>query len=470
MEYQEIVDRKLKIVGSPIRKIPAESMQKVVESLYQRCPRSVQLFEEMKQVVPGGLEHNLGSTKPFPITFKGARGCKMFDVDGNEYIDYLMDGAPIILGHHFEPLDSKVIDLIKEDGPAVGLTHEMELKLAKEIVRHMPGVDMVRLLASGTEADMVAIRLARVYTGKDKILKVGGNYHGWSDQLIISPNFPGTGPDEALGIPAGCYQNTIEVKQNDFEGIARAFEEHKDNLAAIIAEPTGGHAGTYAAHPDWIKTLRSLCDRYGVVLIFDEVISGFRLSLGGGQAYYGVTPDLTVMGKIIAHGYAGAGAVGGKREIMQYCHPSSVNGRKAFTGGTMSANPVAATAGYYALKYIEEYHAIEKAADYASRLTKALNDLFAMRKDLNFFVYNLQSIMHIETACYDGISLVENPLSRVKEVIERHHTLTEYALVLLSQGIVPLGDRFYCCMQHDEQALQKTVKAWEYVLSLIPVE
>jgi glutamate-1-semialdehyde 2,1-aminomutase len=468
MEYQEIVERKLKIVNSPIRRIPEESMNKVVESLIKRCPKSVELSAQMKKVVPGGIQHNLGPAKPFAMVFKSAKGCKMFDIDGNEYIDYLMDGGPIILGHHFEPLDSKVVELIETSGPAVGLTHETELALANEIVKNVPGVDMIRFVASGTEADMLAVRIARVYTGKDKIIKIGGNYHGWSDQMLLSPNFPGTGPDETLGIPKESYMHTIEVNQNDFDGLAKAFEENKDNLAAVIAEPTGGHAGTFIAHPDWNKTLRKLCDQYGVVLIFDEVVAGFRLSLGCGQAFYGVTPDLSVFGKIITHGYAGAGAVGGKREIMQYCHPGSVNGKKAFTGGTMSANPVSITAGYYAQKYIAEYQAIEKAADYATRLTKALNDLFSTRKDLNFFVYNIQSIMHLETACYNGLSLVENPMSRVNEVIERSHVMSEFALVLLSQGINPLGDRFYCCMQHDDEALQKTVKAWDVVLSLIP--
>jgi glutamate-1-semialdehyde 2,1-aminomutase len=469
MEYQEIVERKLKIINTPIRKIPEEALKKVVDSMYQRCPKSAAYFEQMKQVVPGGIQHNLGSSKPFALVFKGAEGCKMFDIDGNEYIDYLMDGGPILLGHHFKPLDSKITELIEKHGPAVGLTHENELLLAKEIIKNVPGVEMVRILASGTEADMLAIRIARVYTGKEKIIKIGGNYHGWSDQILLSPNFPGTGPNEALGIPRGCYENTLEVNQNDFDGLARAFEENKNNLAAVLAEPTGGHAGTYLAHPDWLTTLRNLCDKNGVLLIFDEVVSGFRLSLGGGQAYYGVTPDLTVMGKIITHGYASAGAVGGKAKIMQYCHPSNVGGKEAFTGGTLTANPVSVTAGYHALKLMAEYHAAEKAAEYAARLTKSLNDLFATRKDLPFFVYNIQSIMHIETACYNGVALVENPLSRVKEVMDRHHAITEYAMVLLSQGIMPLGDRFYCCMQHDEEALQKTVKAWDYVLSLIPV-
>lgn len=470
MDYQEVVDRKLKIAGAPVHRIPADTMKGVVEELYKRCPKSAEQFAELKKLVPGGIEHNLGGSKPFAISYRSARGCKMYDIDGNDYVDYVMDGGPIILGHHFEPLDSKIVELINEHGPAVGLTHESELAFAQEIVKHYPGIEMIRLLASGTEADMFAIRLARAYTGKEKIIKIGGNYHGWSDQLVLSPNFPGTGPDDAMGIPPGCYQNTLEVMQNDFEGLKRTFEANKDTLAAVIAEPTGGHAGTYLAHPDWLKTLRQLCDQYGVLLIFDEVVTGFRLALGGGQAYYGITPDITSLGKIITHGYAGAGAVGGKAEIMQCVHPSSSNGRKAFTGGTLSANPIAATAGYLTMKLMEEHHAVEKAAAYATRLTHGLNELFGTRKDLPFFAYNIQSIIHMETSSYNSIALVENPAARAKEVMERYAAAVEYATVLLTQGVLPLGDRLYCCMAHDDEALDRTLKAWERVLSLIPKE
>jgi len=468
MDYLEIIDRKKAIVNSPIKPIPAEKMKEVVEQFRKQRPKSYEYSGQLRKVVPGGIQHNLGSADPFAVVFRKAKNEKIYDIDGNEYVDYLMDGGPIILGHHFEPLDSEVVKLISESGPAVGLTHENELRFAQEIIKNVPGIEMVRFLASGTEADMLAIRLARVYTSRQKIIKIGGNYHGWSDQLLISTNFPGTGASEAAGIPAGCYEHTIEVNQNDFAGLARAFEQNKGNIAAVLAEPTGGHAATFIAHPDWNKVMRDLCDQNGSVLIFDEVVAGFRLSIGGGQKYYGVTPDLTVMGKIIAHGYAAAGAVGGKKEIMDCCHPSSAKGKKAFTGGTMSANPVMVTAGYFALKYIQEYQAIEKAADYATKLTNALNDLFATRKDLHFFVYNVQSIMHIETSSYNGMALVDDIAARIPEVTERYLTSKDYALTLMTQGVLPLGDRFYCCMQHNDESLQKTVKAWEYVLSLIP--
>ncbi len=468
MDYQEIIERKRAIIAAPLRRIPPEKLQQVVMEFHQRAPESREHYERMKQVVPGGLQHNLGSSQPFALTYRMAAGDRIYDIDGNEYIDHLLDGGPILLGHHFEPLDAQVIQLISENGPAVGLTHEYELRFAEEIARLVPSVEMVRFVASGTEADTLAIRLARVYTGKKKIIKISGNYHGWSDQLTLSINFPGTGTMDAEGIPPGCYEHTLEVFQNDFDGLARAFETHKDDIAALLVEPTGGHAGTFLAHPDWNRAIRELCDRYSSLLIFDEVVSGFRLALGCAEEYYGVRPDLTVFGKIISHGYAGAGAVGGPREIMRYCHPGSVDGHKAFVAGTMSANAVMVTAGYHALECIQEYRAIEKAADYAARLTRALNDLFAARPDLPFFAYNIQSIVHVETACYNGISVADNPASRLPEAMERYTVLQTYALTLMTRGVLPLGDRFYCCLQHNDDSLRRTLSAWEYLLSLIP--
>lgn len=468
MEFKEIIERKRAIVNSPIRPIPAETLQKVGMQFHQRSPKSAANYKQMVEVIPGGLQHNLGSTHPFALAFNKAKGDKVYDLDGNAYTDYLMDGGPIILGHHFEPLDKEVVKLITDQGPAVGLTHENELRFAKEIIKTVPSVEMVRFVASGTEADMLAIRLARVYTGRPKIIKISGNYHGWGDQLILSLNFPGTGPMDAAGIPQGCYADIVEVFQNDFDGLAKAFETHKGEIAAVLMEPGGGHAGTFLSHPDWEKTARELCDQHGALLIFDEVITGFRLALGCGEEYFGVKPDLTVFGKIISHGYPSAGALGGRKEIMQYCHPNQVDGKKAFVAGTMSANAVMVTAGYFALKYIKEYRAIDKAAAYADKLTAALNELFDTRKDLPFFAYNLKSVVHVETSCYNGLSVVENMAERLPEALQRYATLQAYAMAMLTQGVQSLGDRFYCCLAHDEASLEHTLKAWEYLLTLIP--
>jgi glutamate-1-semialdehyde 2,1-aminomutase len=371
------------------------------------------------------------------------------------------------------PLDEKIIEYIRENGPSSGLTSEAEIMCAEEIIKHMPGVEMVRFLASGSEADSLAIRLARTYTGKKKIIKIAGSYHGWSDQLLVSTDYPGIGRLHASGIPSECLDNTIEVAPNDFEGLRKAFiENQKDGIAGILAEPTGGHAGTFPVHPDWNKTLRAICDEFGALLIFDEVVTGFRLSLGGGQEYYGITPDLTVLGKIVSHGYPSAGALGGKKEIMRFCHPGGEGHRKAYTGGSLSANPISTLAGYYAIKFIEEYQACEKAATYGNKVTGCLNQLFATRKDLSFFAYNIQSIVHVETGCPSGVYLKNMDFDhQVAEQNTRSSVGMDVYLALMTKGVMILGDckRLYCCMQHNDQTLDQFMKAWEYVLSLFPV-
>ena len=184
MEYQEILSRRTEILSRPVHPIPDDSLAAERKLYTERNKSSLMIFEKAKGIIPGGVEHNLSQNKPFPLAMDRAKGYRVWDVDGNVYIDYLMCGAPIILGHSFEPLDEKIIRIIREKGPATGLTSEYELLAAQEIIKHMPGVEMVRFLQSGTEADMAAIRIARAYTGKIKIIKIGGSYHGWSDQMV----------------------------------------------------------------------------------------------------------------------------------------------------------------------------------------------------------------------------------------------------------------------------------------------
>jgi glutamate-1-semialdehyde 2,1-aminomutase len=475
VDYQEIIDRKKKIVTSEIKSIPASVVDSVKKEYLQKCKRSVEYFERAKKVIPAGLEHNLGLLNPYPLTMKTASKASIWDIDENEYVDYLMGGGPIILGHKFSKVDEKITELISNYGPSTGLSCESEILCAEEIAKHIPSVEMVRFLASGTEADMLAVRVARAYTGMKKIIKIAGSYHGWSDQFLLSSDYPGMGNSHASGIPEESYVHTIELMPNDFDGLDRIFEENREKggIAAIIAEPTGGHAGTFPNHPDWNKTLRKICDENGALLIFDEVITGFRLSLGGGQEYYKVLPDITILGKIITHGYPSCGAVAGSREIMSVCHPGGEHGRKAFTGGTLSANPISTTAGYYSIKYIEEYGAIDKASDYGDRITLELNKLFATRKDLPFFAYNIRSIIHIETTCPSGVFLTSQDVNhQIEEQKQRAKVAEDIYSALLNQGILMLGDckRMYTCMQHDDVSFNKTISAWEKVLSMIPVE
>jgi glutamate-1-semialdehyde 2,1-aminomutase len=467
MEYREILSRRNEMLAMPTRPVPKEKLACEHKLYAERCKRSIAIFEKAKGLIPGGVEHNLSQNKPFPLAMDRAKGYKIWDVDGNEYIDYLMSGAPIILGHGFEPLDEKIIELIREKGPATGLTSEYELLAAEAIINHMPGVEMVRFLQSGTEADMAVIRIARAFTGKQKIIKIGGSYHGWSDQMVYAIHIPRTGALESKGIPAECFTHIVDVAPNEFEALENAFKDNQDKggVAGILVEPIGGESGAHPVHPDWNKTIRKLCDRYGSLLIFDEVVTGFRLDMGGAQKYYNIIPDLTVLGKIITHGYPSSGAVAGRKDVMKVCAGSL--GDKVFVGGTLAANPISMAACYHALKLMVEYDAVGKATAYADRLTKALNDLFATRPDLGFFVYNFGPIMHYMTTAFFSVDL--NAPDAFNQIMTRKQVADDYQVITMAQGLCTLaGTRMYACMQHDDDALKKTLGIWEYLLSLIP--
>ncbi|MHC1591071.1 MAG: aspartate aminotransferase family protein [Candidatus Helarchaeales archaeon] len=470
MEYEEIVERLRRIVTSPTHPIPKDALAKAEKEYYEKHKKSAELFEEAKKVIPGGVEHNLSLNKPFPLTIDRVKGCKMWDVDGNEFIDYLMCGAPIILGHHFDELDDKIIELIKEKGPASGVTSEYEILAAKQIIKHMPSVEMVRFFQSGTEAVMAAIRVARVYTDKKYIIKIGGSYHGWSDQMVYDLHIPKTGPLEASGIPKSCQKYTIGVEPNKFKKLRRAFEKVKEKggVAAVIVEPVGGESGTHPVHPDWNPTIRELCDEFGSLLIFDEVVTGFRLDMGGAQKYFGINPDLTVLGKIIGHGYPSAGALGGKKDIMVNL-AAGVEGvkKRAYCGGTLAANPITTAACYWAIKLMEKHDAVKKATDFANKLTKDMNDLYETREDLPFFVYNFGPIMHYETSSFFAVRLSDH--DALNQIMLRREIAEQYQMVIHNKGVHTLaGTRMYTCMQHDEEARERTLQAWEECLKLIP--
>jgi glutamate-1-semialdehyde 2,1-aminomutase len=467
MEYQEILSKRKEILSRPAHPIPGNKLAYERDLYTKRNKRSLEIFEKAKSIIPGGVQHNLSQNKPFPLAMDRGKGYKVWDVDGNVYIDYLMCGAPIILGHSFEPLDEKIIKIIRKKGPASGLTSEYELLAAQEIINHMPGVEMVRFLQSGTEADMAVIRIARAFTGKLKIIKIGGSYHGWSDQMVFSIHIPGTGSLESKGIPTECFAHIIDVAPNDFDALEKVFKDNKDKggVAGVLVEPIGGESGAHPVHPEWNKTIRKLCDQYEALLIFDEVVTGFRLDMGGAQKYYNIMPDLTVLGKIITHGYPSSGAIAGRKDVMSVC--SGGLGDKVFLGGTLAANPISMAACYYALKFMVENDAVGKATTYANRITKSLNDLFATRSDLGFFVYNFGPIIHYMTTAFFSFDL--KAPDAFNQILTRKQVADDYQLVTMAHGLCTLaGTRMYTCMQHDDEALKKTLEIWEYLLSLIP--
>ncbi|MBR6634275.1 MAG: aminotransferase class III-fold pyridoxal phosphate-dependent enzyme, partial [Clostridia bacterium] len=305
-DAKDIYARLAKLTSQPIYSISDDELKRVLEHFDTKCAKSKEITTEAKKYIPGGVQHNLAFNFPFPICVTKAEGAYLYDLDGNQYIDFLQAGGPTILGSNYEPVREKVMELLNTCGPVTGLFHEGELLLAKEINKHMPNVEMFRMLGSGTESVMAAIRVARNATKAKRIIKVGGAYHGWSDQMVYGLKIPGSRQFlESHGIPGSAYGTTDEVRPNDLHMLEKMLKRNKmrGGTAAVIVEPVGPESGTRPIDKDYNKGVRELCDKYGCLFIFDEVVTGFRVGLGGAQGYFNVVPDLTIFGKVVAGGY-----------------------------------------------------------------------------------------------------------------------------------------------------------------------
>ena len=307
--------------------------------------KSVEIYEEAVKYIPGGVNSPVRAFKSVglsPIFIDKAKGSKIYDVDGNEYIDYICSWGPLMLGHSNEMLLEGIEDIIRR-GTSYGVPTEIEVKMAKLIVEAYPSVEMVRMVNSGTEATMSALRAARAYTKRNKILKFEGCYHGHSDALLVKSG-SGTityGVPTSPGVPADVVKDTLVCRYNDIDEVKSIFKECGNEIAAIIVEPVAGNMGVVTAKEGFLQGLRDITEEYGAVLIFDEVITGFRLSYGGAQEVYNIKPDMTCFGKIIGAGLP-VGAYGGKKEIMELISPMG----PVYQAGTLSGNPLAMHMGY----------------------------------------------------------------------------------------------------------------------------
>jgi glutamate-1-semialdehyde-2,1-aminomutase len=466
----EAVTQKLNtLVRQPLRPIRREVMAQYLQYFEQKCALSKALTDEAKRYIPGGVQHNLAFNYPFPIAIQKADGAYLWDVDGNRYIDFLQAGGPTVLGSNYAPVREKVMEVIHSCGPVTGLFHEYELELAKLISQYMPAVEMFRMLGSGTESVMAAIRAARTYTKKKNIIKVGGAYHGWSDSMVYGLHVPGTGRLEATGIPRGSTRHTQEFFPNDLAALRRKLVANRlrGGTAGVIVEPVGPESGTRPVPFDFNQKVRELCDEFGALLIFDEVVTGFRLGMGGAQGYFGVKPDLTIFGKCVTGGYPMAGGVGGRREvIMTFAAGIGGTGERAYIGGTLSANPLSCVAGYYALKEMERTNAPVIAGRAGDRLTRGLQAIIE-KYSLPFVAYNQGSICHLETS---GVMLLDmkNPLKTMKEIKPRKHMIEEMGAAYMSQGLITLaGSRMYTSMADTDEVIDEALEKFEAVLSSV---
>ena len=349
-----------------------EVLSSMFDSYPSKTQKSKALYERAKSVLPAGVSYAIRHFEPYPFYTARAKGSKLFDVDGNEYVDFWLGHTALILGHS----PPAVVEAVKEqleNGTHYGTSHELEIKLAEQIVKIVPSAEMVRFTNSGTEANMYATRLARAYTGKSKIAKFEGGWHGGYDALHTSVKYPFNIPESA-GLTTGALQDTIVLPFNNIERVRETLKNKE--VASITIEPVLGAGGGIPAEKEFLKGLRELCNEKGILLIFDEVITGFRLAPGGGQQYYGVTPDITVFGKILGGGFP-IGAFCGRREIMEridtlaYRRP-----HYSFHGGTFAANPISMTAGLATLKILEDGQLINKLNDAGGKIRENLKEIF----------------------------------------------------------------------------------------------
>jgi glutamate-1-semialdehyde 2,1-aminomutase len=344
--------------------------------------RSESLFQAAQAHIPGGVNSPVRAFKGVggtPVFFKRGEGPFLYDEDDRRYIDYVGSWGPMLLGHSFPP----VIDAVRkalDNGLGFGAPTRIETEMADLVCELVPSIEMVRMVSSGTEATMSAIRLARGYTGRDKIVKFEGCYHGHSDSLLVKAGSGALtlGEPNSPGVPASLAEHTITLTYNDIDNVRQAFAEIGDQIACIIVEPVAGNMNCILPKPGFLECLREVCDEHGSVLIFDEVMTGFRVALGGAQAYFNIKPDLTTLGKIIGGGLP-VGAFGGKREIMQHIAPLG----PVYQAGTLSGNPLAMAAGLAMLRSLREPGIHEQLSAKTEYLTQGL-EAMAKRHGIAF--------------------------------------------------------------------------------------
>ena len=353
--------------------------------------KSEELFQRAVKRIPGGVNSPVrayGSVTEAPRFIQGAVGSKIFDVDGNAYIDYIDSWGPMILGHNDERIKDAVIKA-SENGLSFGCATEKEVEMAEFICERIPHVEMIRMVNSGTEAVMSAIRVARGFTGKAKIIKFAGCYHGHTDAMLVSAGsgVMTSGVPDSAGVPKGCTEDTMIAVYNDLDSVKQLFEESKDQVAAVIVEPVGANMGVVPPEEGFLQGLRDLCTKHGALLIFDEVITGFRLSFSGAAGFYEITPDLVTYGKIIGAGMP-VGAYGGRREIMEMVAPAG----PVYQAGTLSGNPIAMAAGLEQLKILwEDQEIYTRLYQKGQMLYDGIRKIF-LEKDVELQVNSVSSL------------------------------------------------------------------------------
>lgn len=420
--------------------------------------RSRELFERAKRVLPGGVNSPVRAFKSVggePFFVERGEGCRIYDVDGNCYIDYVCSWGPLILGHAHPEVVS-FVDEVARKGTSFGIPCELEVLMAEAVVEAVPSIEKVRFVNSGTEATMSAIRLARGYTGRSKVVKFEGCYHGHVDYLLVKAGsgvltfgIPGT-----PGVPEDFAKHTLIASFNDLDSVKALFEKYGEDIACVILEPVMGNAGVILPDRDFLEGLRRLTREYGALLIFDEVITGFRVSYGGAQAYFGIEPDITCLGKIIGGGFP-VGAYGGRAEIMDHVAPDG----PVYQAGTLSGNPVAMAAGLKTLEILKRdnpYPELEKRAKYLMDEAKKLFEA----KGVPVWINSIASM-----GC---IFFTEGPVRTYADAVKSDTDLySRFFWAMLKNGVYFAPSQFeaaFVSAAHGEGDIDETLEAIEKAL------
>ena len=431
-----------------------------------RYEKSEKIYEVGKKVIPGGVNspvrafHSVDRT--FPIFIKSGKESKVTDEDNNTYIDYICSWGPLILGHN-HPEVNKAVKESLELGSSFGLPTKREIELAELVIKCYPSMDMVRFTTSGTEATMAAVRVARGFTGRNKILKFHGCYHGHSDSLLVSSGsgLLTDGYQDSNGITDGVLKDTLVTDFGDIKSVIKILE--KENVACVIIEPIPANMGLINTKKEFLKELREVCTKYGTLLIFDEVISGFRLALGGAQEIFEITPDITTLGKIIGGGYP-VGAFGGRREIMEMIAPIG----RVYHAGTLSGNPIAVSAGIAVLTHLINkkevfYKELEKKVDYLVEKVVKLS----IKHEVPICINKIGSLFTIFfTEKHEVVTLKDSIESNTS-----HYSL--YFNTLLDNGVVAPPSKYeahFISSAHTYEDLDETVKIIDLAFEKISLD
>lgn len=422
--------------------------------------KSSEAFEIAEKLMPGGVNSPVRAFKAVdtpPLFMERGEGSKIYDIDGNEYIDYVLSWGPLILGHR----NPKVIDAIHsvvDRGTSFGASTLEENRLAQLVIDRVPSIEKARMVSSGTEATLDTLRLARGFTGKNKIIKFEGNYHGHSDSLLIKAGsgVATLGLPDSPGVPEGTAKNTITVPYNDLEAVQYAFDQFGDDIAAVIVEPVAGNMGVVPPVEGFLQGLRKITTDNQALLIFDEVMTGFRVGYHCAQGYFNVTPDLTCLGKVIGGGLP-VGAFGGKKEIMDHIAPSG----EIYQAGTLSGNPLAMTSGYMTLSQLTP-----ESYDYFN----TLGDMLEEGLKATFKKYNVPIVIN-RAGSMIGFFLNEGPVTNFKQANQSDLTMFSHMYrELAKEGIFLPPSQFegmFLSTSHTKEDIQKTLDAFDVALSRI---